>query len=75
MAKQRKTKIEQRAFRIRPCHGDTACWCLVRLRADGSESDSYGSYDTSPSLDLLLKYAGHLTPRLGDHVEFVLRAA
>lgn len=67
----RKRKPEQRRFRIRPCDGSKNCWCLVALKADGSESQSYGSYTTAYSLDALLKRAGHLTPRPGDHVEFV----
>lgn len=73
MAKRSKStsKTEHRAFRIRPCNGNRSCWLLIRLRADGSESHSYGSYHTSTSLDSLLKYAGHLAPRPGDRVEFI----
>lgn len=59
------------SYRIRRCHGDKAAWCLIRLRADGSESDSYGSYTTSSTLDGLLRGAGHLLPLAGDHVDFV----
>lgn len=70
MANRRKT-TEHRSFRIRPCRGNRSCWLLVRLRADGEESDSYGSYTTSTSIETLLKYAGPLTPQPGDHVEFI----
>jgi len=58
-------------YRIRRCHGNAAAWCLIALRADGTEIDSFGGYTTSTRLDLLLKHAGHLTPQPGDTVEFV----
>lgn len=57
--------------RIRPCAGNKRCWCLIKLRANGSEINSYGGYTTSTSLDLLLRYAGHLKPVAGDRVDFV----
>lgn len=59
-------------YRIRHCNGNKAAWCLVRLRADGSESDSFGSYVTAMSLDGLLLAAGHLLPKPGDRVELVI---
>ena len=59
------------AYRIRPCEGNKAAWCLIALRADGTEIDSFGGYTTSYSLDLLLKHAKHLTPKPGDRVDFV----
>jgi hypothetical protein len=62
---------KSRAYRIRPCEGNKDAWCLVALREDGSEIDSYGGFTTACSLDSLLKYAGHLQPKPGDRVEFV----
>lgn len=58
-------------YRIRRCNGNRDCWMIVMLRGDGSEYDSYGTYTTSTSLDLLMKYAGSLTPNAGEHVDFV----
>lgn len=60
-----------RNYRIRRCEGNTSAWCLIALRDDGTEIDSYGGYTTAMTLDSLLKYAGHLTPKLGDRVELV----
>jgi hypothetical protein len=66
------TLIESpRRFRIRHCVGNEAAWALILLRPDGTESDSYGSYTTSFSLDALLKNAGHLTPASYEHVELI----
>jgi hypothetical protein len=58
-------------YRIRRCHGNTACWMLIALKSDGTESDSFGSFTTSTSIDLLLKYAGTLAPNAGEHVDFI----
>lgn len=58
-------------YRIRHCEGAKAAWCLIRLQDDGTEIGSNGGYTTSYSLDLLLKYAGHLAPKSGDLVELV----
>lgn len=58
-----------RRYRIRRCSANREAWMLVALRDDGSESDSYGSFATSTSLDMLIKHAGHLTPQHGDFVE------
>jgi hypothetical protein len=63
--------MTQNTYRIRPCEGNRKAWCLIRLREDGSEIDSFGGYTTALSLDNLLKYAGHLTPKRGDWVEFI----
>lgn len=60
-----------RSFRIRRCNGNKAAWCLIQLRPDGTEIDSYGGYTTSMSLDSLLARAAHLTPAAGDRVELV----
>ena len=60
-----------RRYRIRHCEGNQEAWLLIALRDDGSERDSFGSYTTSYSIDVLLKHAGHLTPQPGDHVELV----
>jgi hypothetical protein len=62
---------EPRRYRIRHCEGAKDAWCLIALRDDGTEIDSYGGYTTSYSLDLLLKHAGHLKPMPGDRVELV----
>ena len=56
--------------RIRRCNGNRDAWCLIRLRADGTEIDSHGGYTTSSTLDLLFRCAGHLLPGPGDLVEF-----
>lgn len=66
------TEILPRSFRIRRCNGNRAAWILMRLNDKGQESDIFGSYTTALSLDSLLKYAGHLTPQAGDHVEVVV---
>ncbi len=58
-------------YRIRHCDGNKDAWLLTVLRADGTESESYGSYTTSMSLDALLANARHLTPGPGDTVEFI----
>lgn len=58
-------------YRIGRCNGNRAAWLLCRLRDDGSESHSFGSYTTALSLDALLQRAGHLTPQPGDVVELV----
>jgi len=47
--------METRKLRIRRCNGNKAAWLLVAIRADGSESDSFGSYATSMSVDGLLR--------------------
>ena len=54
--------MTQRTLRIRRCDGNKAAWLLVAIRADGSESDSFGSYATAMSIDGLLKspHAKHL---------------
>jgi hypothetical protein len=62
---------DARSYRIRRCHGNKAAWCLIALRDDGSEIESYGGSTTAYSLDSLLKYAGHLHPQPGDRVKFV----
>jgi hypothetical protein len=56
-------------FRIRRCKGNPNAWLLCRLRPDGSESDSFGSYTTALTLDMLIAKAD-LPP--GTHVETVL---
>lgn len=59
-------------IRIRRCHGNRECWLLARVSADGSESDSYGSYTTGYSIDRLLTSpaARHLlTP--GEPIELI----
>ncbi len=58
-------------YRIRRCSGNTDAWLLVCLNSSGQESQSYGSYTTSMSLDSLLANAGHLTPGPLDSVELI----
>ena len=58
-------------LRIRRCTGNRAAWLLVRLRPDGTESNSFGSYSTAMSLDELLQRAGHLAPTPGETVELI----
>lgn len=60
-----------RSFRIRRCNGNRAAWILMRLNDKDEEVYSFGSCTVALSLDSLLKYAGHLTPQAGDHVELV----
>lgn len=57
--------------RIRRCKGNREAWCLVALRDDGTEIDSYGGYTTSRSLDALLRHSGGLLPSPGDVVQIV----
>lgn len=58
-------------YRIRRCDGNRDCWMLVSLNTDGEERASPGTFTTSTSLDLLLTYAGTLTPNMGEHVDFI----
>ena len=60
--------------RIRRCNGNRNAWCLVALRDDGSELDSYGGYTTAMTIDALLRHAGGLLPGQGDLVEIVYYA-
>lgn len=60
-----------RKLRIRRCNGNQNAWCLVALRPDGSEIESFGAYVTSYSLDMLVRHAAHLTPERGEKVELV----
>lgn len=55
--------------RIRRCHGNREAWCLVALRDDGTELDSYGGSVTALSLDNLLRRAGGLLPSPADTVQ------
>lgn len=60
-------------YRIRPCNGNKQAWLLVRVREDGSESDSYGSFVTAMSVDGLLERAKYLRIQPSDRVEFINR--
>lgn len=60
--------------RIRRCKGNREAWCLVALRDDGSEINSYGGYTTSMSLDSLLRHARGLLPSPEDVVQIVYYA-
>lgn len=57
--------------RIRHCEGNKEAWCLVALRADGSELSSYGGFTTSYSIDALLKHSRGLLPDPDDVVQIV----
>lgn len=60
--------------RIRRCEGNRAAWCLIALRDDGTETDSFGGYTTAMSLDDLLRHAGGLLPASDDVVQIVYYA-
>lgn len=64
--------MTRHTHRIRRCGGNKAAWCLITLREDGSEIDSFGGYTTAMSIDLLLKNAGHLNPSTTSVVQIVL---
>ena len=57
--------------RSRHCEGNRSAWCLVALRDDGTEIDSFGGYTTALSLDALLKHAKGLLPGPDDVVQIV----
>lgn len=57
--------------RIRRCLGNRAAWCLIALRDDGSEIESYGGSITALSIDDLLRRAGGLLPSPEDVVQVV----
>lgn len=58
-------------LRIHHCEGNRNAWLLARIRRDGSDSDSFGSYTTALSLDSLLWHAGNLAPKPGEIIEFI----
>lgn len=60
-----------RKLRIRRCNGNRTAWCLVALRPDGTEIESYGAYLTSYSINALVTHAAHLTPQPGEVVELI----
>ncbi len=60
--------------RIRRCKGNRQAWCLIALREDGSEIESYEGFVTNESLDNLLKYAKGLLPTPADVVQIVYEA-
>lgn len=61
--------------RIRRCHGNREAWCLVALRDDGTEMESYGGYTTSTSLDGLLQHALGLLPGPDDVIQIIYYAS
>lgn len=67
----RRKDYRPAGLRIRRCEGNKAAWCLVALREDGTEIDSFGGYTTAMSLDALLAHAGHLKPQHRQTVELV----
>lgn len=59
-------------LRIRRCNGNKNAWLLCFLRDDGTESDSYGSFTTSYSVDSLLRDSpAHIRPAPDDKVELL----
>ena len=60
--------------RIRRCEGNKQAWCLVALRDDGSELESYGAVTTALSIDDLLKHSRGLLPTPCDVVQIVYYA-
>lgn len=67
----RAAKVEPQRLRIRRCEGNKSAWCLVALRADGTEIGSFGGSTTALSIDAVLERAGHLAPKHGQTVELV----
>jgi hypothetical protein len=55
--------------RIRRCRGNESAWCLVALRDDGTEIESFGGYITAFSIDELLKRSRGLLPTPDDVVQ------
>lgn len=55
--------------RIRRCEGNKKAWCLIALRDNGTEIDSFGGYTTAMSLDSLLRHAKGLLPDPDDVVQ------
>lgn len=69
---RKPTEPNVRRLRIRRCQGNRDCWCIVSIRQNGTEVDSYGGFITGYSLDALIAGGAlNLTPRAGDVVEFV----
>lgn len=60
--------------RIRRCEGNKQAWCLIALRSDGTEIDSFGGYTTAMSIDDLLRRSGGLLPADDDVVQIVYYA-
>lgn len=74
-AKSTRTEAEVRAnrrYRIRRCNGNKLAWCLIALRADGTEIESHGGFKTALSIDALLSSPITPSPRSGDKLEVVL---
>lgn len=63
------TRAPKYTHRIRRCEGNKQAWCLVALRADGTELTSYGGFTTSYSLDDLLQHSRGLLPTPDDVVQ------
>ena len=64
------TKVRY-THRIRRCNGDRSAWCLIALRDDGTEIDSFGGYTTAMSIDALLRHSKGLLPGPDDVVQLV----
>lgn len=60
--------------RIRRCAGNRKAWCLVALRDDGTELDTFGGFTTAMTIDDLLRRSGGLLPGPGDLIELVYYA-
>lgn len=63
--------MDKYTHRIRRCDGNKDAWCLVALRDDGTEMESYGGYTTAMTIDDLLRRAGGLLPSDDDVVQIV----
>ena len=61
--------------RIRRCEGNRDAWCLIALRDDGTEIDSFGGYTTAMTIDGLLKGSGGLLPSPDDTVQIIYYSA
>jgi hypothetical protein len=66
--------VTKYTHRIRRCKGNKAAWCLIALRDDGTEPESYGSFETAMTIDSLLKHSRGLLPGPDDVVQIVYYA-
>jgi hypothetical protein len=65
-------KRKPQKYRVRRCTGNRAMYCLIALRDDGTEIDSYGGWTTGPLETLLRNAPAHLQPRVGDTIDWRL---
>jgi hypothetical protein len=62
---------EPRKYRIRRCHGNQNCWCLIVLTKAGTENHIAGASITGYSVDHLLQTPWHWKPVPGDLIEIL----